>query len=159
MCFYTTNFCLPWPFRSLVRSRHATNRRTDRHRPPLIMPPTYGGRRHNKSRSSERTFLSSVSILSGSSSALLPDDWPYSLDNIAERLYVTCTGMPPYVGCWPPSSPATGAGSGGWCWDLYIGSCWSGTGPELPCASDVEDDGVTYAARSASRLNLTTTIT
>ena len=48
-----TNFGLPRPFCCPVRSRHATDRRTDRHQPSFyifIMPYPYRGRRHNKNK-------------------------------------------------------------------------------------------------------------
>ena len=45
MCFHRANLGLP----GRVRSRHATDRQTDRHRASFHNAPPYGGRRHNKS--------------------------------------------------------------------------------------------------------------
>ena len=39
---HPANFGLPRPFRSRVRSKHATDRQTDRHH--FVMPPLYEGR-------------------------------------------------------------------------------------------------------------------
>ena len=47
MGFHPASFGLPRPFRSRVRSRHLTDRRTDRHRPSFYNAPPYGGRSYN----------------------------------------------------------------------------------------------------------------
>ena len=40
--FYPANFGFPRPFRSRVRSRHATDRQIVRHRPSFHNAPPYG---------------------------------------------------------------------------------------------------------------------
>ena len=45
IAFYPANFELPGSFRFRVRSKHATDRQTDRHRPSFHNAPSCGGRR------------------------------------------------------------------------------------------------------------------
>ena len=47
--FHPANFGLPRPFRSRVRSMHATDRLTERHRPSFYNAPTYGAREITRS--------------------------------------------------------------------------------------------------------------